>query len=356
MEQAPYKKMIRVSLAVVPLFGIIAATPALLVDKGSLSNIPVGFAFITLAASFIAAINLLLVRFSAPLRTTNRVGLRYAYSAVCCTLLISGIYYLLLHSGLLDWLMRELPPEVRLQPMRRQAILLPMLQGHSMNLVFFILMEMVMLRDKKQHIERENSQLRLANLEARNQQLKQQLDPHFLFNSLNTLRTLIKRQPDQAEEYLVKLSDLLRFSITGQAQATVKLADELALCHKYLEMQQVRFGEALQFDLQIPAALQWQYSVPVYAIQLLLENAIKHNVLTAAQPLYIQVEGNLDRQTITVRNNLQAKKSMAPVSGLGLANLAERYDLLGNLPVDIQKSETQFSVTIHVLANESDHH
>jgi uncharacterized membrane-anchored protein YhcB (DUF1043 family) len=351
MERVPYIKMFRLSLIVAMAFGLLVSTPSLVVDAESVKQMPVGFFSVTTAVLLLAAHNILLIRLTIHQSVPMRTGVRYLLSLLSCTVITALVFVLLLKTGFIDKALANLPePARQLRPKPVQLFIFPWIQAQAMNLVVFVLLEMVMLRDNKQRIETENTQLRLANLEARNNQLQQQMHPHFLFNSLNTLRTLIKRQPEQAEDYLLQLSDLLRFSINNNAQSTVKLQEEITLCGNYLMMQQVRFGDALQFKLEVPIAMQQQYSVPVYAIQLLIENAIKHNILTKEQPLHIHISANEQKHTLTVSNNLQVKHALKSISGIGLANLTERYQLLGQPTIDIQQTEQNFSVTILALA------
>jgi len=133
----------------------------------------------------------------------------------------------------------------------------------SINTIILIVLDLVFLREKKAMIELENAQLKFKNAEAANQQLKQQIHPHFLFNALNTLNILINKQPGQAEDYLVKLSDFLRVAISLDNINTVKLGEELKLCLNYLEMQKMRFGEALQFTINIQEDIRNSGFVPV---------------------------------------------------------------------------------------------
>lgn len=226
---------------------------------------------------------------------------------------------------------------------------MPLLQALSIDIIVIVLMELVLLRERKQVIENENIQLRISNLEARHGQLLQQIHPHFLFNSLNTLRSLIHRNGEQAEQYLIKLSDILRYSVNNRQQVLVTLSEELELCINYLRMQQVRFGEALQFSIDIPDTFRNNRSVPVYSIQLLVENAIKHNTLTNAQPLCIRILTDRNGEKITVSNNLQKKRLTETCSGAGLANLAERYRLLGTRAFEIHDGNGKFEVTILAL-------
>lgn len=216
----------------------------------------------------------------------------------------------------------------------------------SINTVVLVLQNLLLVKEKNIAIEQENAQLKVKNIEAVNNQLKQQVQPHFLFNSLSTLKALIKTEPASAEDYLVRLSDFLRYAVSSGRLNTVKVAEEVKLCIDYLEMQKIRFGNALQFNVQIPGAVQQQSHIPTFALQTLAENAIKHNMLTAEAPLIINIEyvnGN-----IAVTNNLQPN-NIAGIGGLGLQNLGERYKILCGEDIKIEKTGEAFKVTIKVL-------
>jgi len=215
----------------------------------------------------------------------------------------------------------------------------------AINTAILILHDLLLLREKNTVIEQENMQLKLQNIEALNRQLQQQVQPHFLFNSLSTLKALIKTSPADAEEYLVKLSGFLRYAIAAGQQQTATVAEEVQLCTDYLYMQQIRFGQALQFTVNIPTEIQAQ-KLPVFALQMLAENAIKHNTLTPASPLVITI--TYSNNYITVYNNLQLS-TIEHTGGTGLANLIARYKTLPGGDVIITKTGESFAVSIKVL-------
>jgi two-component system, LytTR family, sensor kinase len=223
----------------------------------------------------------------------------------------------------------------------------------SINTIVLIFHGIVRMHEKETIILSENIQLKIKNIEATNQKLKQQLHPHFLFNSLNVLKTLIKKQPDNAEAYLKRLSDFLRASVSLDNVNTVKFEEELKLCMDYLEMQKIRFGNAIQFEISIPEEAKAGF-VPTFSIQLLLENAIKHNAFTIESPLLIKLVYN--NNWITVSNNIQSKNTDEDSPGLGLSNLSERYKIISGDEVNIQSTESNFSVSIKILSDENSDH
>lgn len=280
-------------------------------------------------------------------------ALRFIIGAVICGV-IAYLFFMFLET--------HMPPPRRFiennlqRPPHPRRVLFPLMQAMSINFIIFILTELTLLRETKNKVALENEQLKLASLEAKNSQLQQQLHPHFLFNSLTTLRSLINRSPEEAQDYLEKLAELLRFSTNNNRQTLVLLKEELELCTNYLNMQQVRFGSALNFTINVPDHLQQTCKVPVFSLQQLAENAIKHNVLTREQPLLIEIHANENNEWMLIKNNLQPKTVKEESNGVGLANLSERYRLLANEDIIIKKDAGYFSVAIKILCNESSNH
>jgi len=219
--------------------------------------------------------------------------------------------------------------------------------GSVLNTIILLIQNLIILGDKKTRMELENAELKIKNVEATNRHLKQQIHPHFLFNSLSTLKALIKKHPGNAEDYLIKLSEFLRASLLSNTPNTVKLEEELKLCNDYLEMQKIRFADALDYTINIPDVTRHSAYVPVFSILPLLENAIKHNKSTIESPLHIQIKYANGR--IVASNNIQPKLSSEPSTGLGLENLSERYRILAGDEVIIIKGDTTFSVSIKTL-------
>lgn len=223
--------------------------------------------------------------------------------------------------------------------------------GALTNTLSLIIQNYVILQHTKVSAEMENSQLRVANAEAANLLLRQQIHPHFLFNSLNVLKSLYKKDPETAEEYLVCLSDFLRAAISNNNIKIIRLKDEIKLCLDYLELQKIRFGDALLCTVSISDEELENGFVPSFSIQPLIENAIKHNELTTESPLHLNIEQ--DGRRIKVTNNLKLKSSTEKSTGSGLANLSERYRLLSNDELIIEESSDCFSVSIKILNSDN---
>lgn len=354
-KEIPWLKALRMALITAPLFGLLGAGPVLDFNDVAISPLLTGFFVITSVTLVMWAINIGILWMSCRLSFTEKAWMRYLLSAFMCVLIFLLMRQLMPFkrpAAVIDF-PKIMPGDFPMKRPRQFGLMIPLIQVLSIDLVIIVLLEMLLLKDNKRKVEEENAGLRMFNLEAKHSQLKQQLHPHFLFNSLSTLRSLIKRSPAQAEEYLVKLSELLRFSIKSDSKTVILLEEEIELTTNYLSMQQVRFGNALYFTIDVPYAMQSSGMVPVYSIQLLVENAIKHNILTNAQPLHISIKGDQGKKIVIIENNVQTKLQIEKGSGVGLSNLAERYRLLNNEEIHIVNSDGKFIVTLKVLENEN---
>lgn len=222
------------------------------------------------------------------------------------------------------------------------------------NLLVIIVQNTVILRYEKAKSDLENSRLRAANLESANLLLKQQIHPHFLFNALSMLKSLYKTDVRAGEEYLSHLVNFLRASLADPQSRASRLGDEIKLCNDYLEMQKIRFENALICTIDIPEQVLLQGSVPPFSVQSLIENAIKHNEVTELSPLIINIFYKDDR--IFIENNLQCRTHIDTPSGKGLINLIERYKILSPEEVIIRQDNKTFSVSIKVLGYEASDH
>lgn len=193
--------------------------------------------------------------------------------------------------------------------------------------------------------------LQKENAQAQADSLRRQLDPHFLFNALNALTSLVEENdPARASRFIRQLSQVYRYVLDSQEQEVVPLGEEIRFAEAYLYLQQTRLGEGVQVEMSLPAAALETLLVPPLAVQLLLENAIKHNATSQRDPLRIRVELDQDARTLTVRNNRRPRRLPEGEStGLGLKNLQARYAFLTSQPVRVEQTETDFWVVLPVL-------
>ena len=227
------------------------------------------------------------------------------------------------------------------------AIIVPVLSSIAANTIILIILELLLTQYEVGETKTKMEALKMLHLEAKHEKLKQQLNPHFLFNSLNALKILIKKQPDKAEQYLIKVADFLRFSIAHNEHNLIRLKDELKFATDFLALQQTRFPEGLQCKVSIPEKVIEEGSLPVFSIQLLLENAIKHNSFTSEQPLYINIFHT--NGCVAVSNNRQPKIRAVMQAGLGLQNLSRRYKIISGDDITIEETPTEYKVYLKIL-------
>lgn len=192
----------------------------------------------------------------------------------------------------------------------------------------------------------ENEQLRTENLVNQYESLKSQLNPHMLFNSLNTLYSLIRESPDKAQNYLQELSRVMRYTLHDNLSHTVTLNEEMVFVRSYIYLLQMRYEDNLHFDIDIPQELL-QREVPPMAVQMLVENAVKHNEISRRNPLTISIRANGNELYVT--NRIQPKLSSSSSTCIGLANLSKRYRLLFGKDITIEESNNDFKVTLQLI-------
>jgi len=179
--------------------------------------------------------------------------------------------------------------------------------------------------------------------------LKNQLDPHFLFNSLNVLTSLIEEDPHQAQKFTTSLSKVYRYVLEQKNKDLVFVDEELKFAKTYMRLLKMRFEDSIVLELPDNASNPEAKIVPL-SLQLLLENAVKHNVVTAKKPLHIKVFESADK--LVVSNNLQEKQVVNKSSGVGLRNIRQRYGLLSSKEVLIEKTATDFSIQLPMLTKQ----
>jgi sensor histidine kinase YesM len=190
-------------------------------------------------------------------------------------------------------------------------------------------------------------QMKQQMLKSEYESLKNQVNPHFLFNSLNTLTALISEDQEKAIDFVQKLSKVFRYALQNQEKTTIDLASEVDIVNSYLFLQKMRFGDNLRFHIDIPPNVN-NAQVITQGLLMLVENAIKHNEASGENPLHIQIsmEG---KDYVVVKNNLKRKNMAQPSTGIGLPNIVSRYQSLTDKPVVIQEDENEFIVKIPII-------
>ncbi|MBT8297226.1 MAG: 2TM domain-containing protein [Maribacter sp.] len=176
--------------------------------------------------------------------------------------------------------------------------------------------------------------------------LKNQLDPHFLFNSLNVLTSLIEEDPHQAQKFTTSLSKVYRYVLEQKNKDLVSIEEEFQFAKTYVKLLKMRFEDSIHLEIPEYSKNPEAKIIPL-SLQLLLENAVKHNVVTSSKPLHIKVYE--ENGMLVVNNNLQEKQVLKKSSGVGLQNIRQRYGILTDRQVAVVKSDSDFKVMLPLL-------
>lgn len=329
VENLPLKQLIKTALFTAPMIAVTYCTPMYIFKA-------VPFGFFTLLPLFTVPILIawflnifLLAKVKAP---WTRTYIR--------TIIIS--LFMFGFSGVMIYVIN---PPIKLDS--SYVTMVRIVNILSINSIIYVLIDLTLTKENKNKIELENANLKIVKLEADYKLLKDQINPHFLFNALSTAKSLIKPQPELAEEYIIRLSDFLRASINNNKK-TITLNEELQLCTDFVALNKIRFGKALNFETDLPADAGAGF-VPHFALLSLIENAIKHNAFTLESPLNISI--SIQQDMLEVRNNRKEKFIMETSTGTGLNNLNERYKLVSGKEIIVNESSGYYSVKIPVLKN-----
>ncbi|MEL6650175.1 MAG: histidine kinase [Bacteroidota bacterium] len=197
------------------------------------------------------------------------------------------------------------------------------------------------LQLEKEQIQTENYRVQLSSLRTK-------IDPHFLFNSLNTLRSMVRQRHPRAEDFVMSLSDFYRKTMKYDENTSLSVSEELEVLEAYLFLMKNRNEEAVSIDINIAQEVM-EFQIPTMALQLVIENCFKHNSMSSRKPLQISIESGPDNDLI-IRNNLQAKISVEKPSGYGLKMLNKRYEFMKvSEGVIVQKTEHEFIVKLKLI-------
>lgn len=195
--------------------------------------------------------------------------------------------------------------------------------------------------------EQEREKLRAASLQSQLDALKQQVNPHFLFNSLNVLDSLIEDDPRQARVFLEELSTVYRYLLRSNEHHLTDLAKELDFIQSYYHLLKTRLGDGLQLNVEIDEQYQY-HKLPPLTLQLLVENAFKHNIVLPDQPLVIDITTDKEGY-LQVRNNVQRKNVRVASNGVGLSNILNKYQILNQPAPTIKDDGRQFVVMLPLI-------
>jgi len=216
--------------------------------------------------------------------------------------------------------------------------------GSSINLIIFLLIDLIYSRAEQVRLALENANLQYQNLESDYKLLKAQINPHFLFNALNISKSLIRSQPKKAEQYILQLSDFLRRSLNNE-QKSIALKKELQHVQQYVDLQKVRFENTFNYNVNVESN-HLEKHLPFFTLTTLVENAIKHNSFSEEEPLNISV--NVVDDFLEIKNNLKSKNGVVSTF-TGLKNLNERSKMLSGHEIKIDNDNQHFLVKVKLL-------
>jgi len=330
------KKLFQTALISSPIMAAFEISPIFFLDNSHTSYKFWHILLIFTVLSFVIwVLNILLLSIEES-KKPSKTWKRYIFSYMLTIMFVAIIIWMIN----LFFIFPEKPKEA-------PSVLYPIINILALNTIILILSNAIIMRSKKEQTETELANFKIKHLEAEQQQLIQQMQPHFLFNSLSTLKSLIKNDTELAEEYLVKLSDFLRFTISAHENATILLAAETQFTSDYIDLQKIRFFGSFFCQISIPETCKLEYKIPVYALQTLVENAIKHNAFTEARPLNLSI--SFQEGFLIVSNNKIPKPISATRNGVGLKNLEKRYSLMTNNAVEVKDVADRFTVKIKLL-------
>jgi len=234
--------------------------------------------------------------------------------------------------------------DIRIPPNR--AIMGRMGSDIFLMLIVIFISQIIYLSRKKQEMELKNQELIAENVQSRYESLKNQLDPHFLFNTLSSLNSMIAIDQAKAQDYVLQLSSVFRYTL--QNKEIVSLRDELKFTEDYCNLMQIRYGDNFEFIFKIDPSSLESLVVPL-SIQTLVENAIKHNVISNKKVFTITIE-TINNKAVRVTNPVRKKLNTEEGEGIGLANLTERYRLKWGKEIMVVRKNDQFEVTIPLIS------
>ncbi|NME69208.1 sensor histidine kinase [Flammeovirga aprica] len=210
--------------------------------------------------------------------------------------------------------------------------------------VFGYIQKINTLKEKEIDVEKLEKEM----FKSQYMSLKAQIEPHFLFNSLSVLSSIVHTDQNLASEFIIKLSKTLRYIIEQNQRVLVSLAEELKVVEDYFFLLKTRFGEGIQLQIDIDQNDIDEVMIPPASIQILVENAVKHNKLSLKKPLQINI--SLNDKTILVTNTYNKKEVEEISTGMGLSNINKRYQLIAGKNIIIEKNQDTFKVSLPALS------
>lgn len=242
----------------------------------------------------------------------------------------------------LAWIQQLILSHINFGP----VMLMVEVMGILINLVCYMFLTLLQNNYAGQQVQLELEKVKSDNLGAQYELLKQQINPHFLFNSLNTLKSMAETNDPETVDFIMKLSDFYRFTLESRKLDLITVREEMNTIEAYLFLQKARFGEGIVFTKGIREE-DLNTLIPPFTLQLLAENCIKHNIVSQSKPLHIKIYSSEDR--IIIENPVQRKKTVEDSLGVGLDNIKMRYQHLLAQEIEIDSDEKIFQIKLPLI-------
>jgi len=232
------------------------------------------------------------------------------------------------------------------------TMLMVEVRGILINLVFYMFLNLLQQNYENQHVNMELERFRNDNLSAQYDLLKQQVNPHFLFNSLNTLKAMVESNDDQSVDFILKLANFYRYTLESRKLDLIHVREEMDILSAYLFLQKARFDDGFIFTSKLDDEVL-ETLIPPFTLQLLVENCLKHNIVSLHRPLNISIyrEGGM----LVVENQIQLKNNEESSLGVGLKNIELKYSHLLDRKVEILNDQQLFQIKLPLIY-EHHHH
>lgn len=332
--QTHRREIYKTALISSPVMAAFAASPIFFTASGDVLNLGRLYILLTSMALLVWITNILLLEWIEKRWLRNVIS--YAVSVIHLPLIkLYGYFFPIINSSVSD----------HTAPV---FYIYPLINIMALNAIVILMTKAILIRSRQSQTQAELDALKIKHLEAEQQQLINQLQPHFLFNSLSTLKSLISQDADKAEDYTVTLSDFLRYTVSAHEKILISLQEELHFTNDYAHLLKTRFPDSFFFEVDLNGVETDKKYLPVYALQTLIENAIKHNAFSHENPLKVRVQ--YENNQLIISNNIVPKFKNAKVVGIGLQNLRKRYRIITQQDsVIIRKSDSLFTVIINLL-------
>jgi len=270
-------------------------------------------------------------------RPENSQNQNISYSRLVNTLLIGVVIMF----GL-AWIQQLILSHINFGP----VMLMVEVRGILINLVFYMFLQLLQQNYQNQYVSMELERIKSDNLGAQYELLKQQVNPHFLFNSLNTLKAMVEAGDKEAVDFILKLSNFYRYTLERRKLDLIHLAEEMEIVKAYLFLQNARFEGGFTFKNDLSKEVL-QTLIPPFTLQLLVENCLKHNVVSLDKPLHIRLYQEGDY--VVIVNPISLKTGENNSLGVGLKNIRLRYEHLLHKQIDIVNDGSLFQIKLPLI-------